>query len=416
MVAKDLDSNGANGVQSAILAGGVAYNQVISPNASFSLGSGISRFCSANLSPAGQFAGRGLANSLYLAGEETSNGRFFALDAAAAKLYHVPAFGLGGWESAVTVDTGHANTVAVALFDDTSGTPNYLYLWVGTKRAGSRDLLARNGLATTSGSLYAWKAESIANSPAGLAGVALNTPTAGSWVKLGSGSAIAALPTAADLRALASAAGAMPFTRIEDGDVDPSGKQVAFTTTGGSGVDLYGNVQILDLTNAFGANGLLASGPNTSSLRVVVDGDRLTGVARQSHLRNPDGLAWSGQHLYVQEDRSLPNGTADGSFGSQEASIWKVDAITGKKQRWAQIDRSAVPTAYGQSDPVPTDIGNWESSGVFDVSSMYGAPAGSFFLADVQAHSLNNGNLVGSQYLTEGGQIDLIQVAPAGGI
>jgi hypothetical protein len=47
---------------------------------------------------------------------------------------------------------------------------------------------------------------------------------------------------------------------------------------------------------------------------------------------------------------------------------------------------------------------------------MYGAPAGSFFLADVQAHSLNNGNLVGSQYLTEGGQIDLIQVAPAGGI
>ena len=124
VVAKDLDSNGANGFQSAILAGGVAYNQVISPNASFSLGSGISRFCSANLSPAGQFAGRGLANSLYLAGEETSNGRFFALDAAAAKLYHVPAFGLGGWESAVTVDTGHANTVAVALFDDTSGTPN----------------------------------------------------------------------------------------------------------------------------------------------------------------------------------------------------------------------------------------------------------------------------------------------------
>ena len=416
VVAKDLDGNGANGVQSAILAGGLAYNQVISPNASFSLGSGISRFCSANLSPAGQFAGRGLVNSLYLAGEETSNGRFFALDAAGAKLYHVPAFGLGGWESAVTVDTGNARTVAVALFDDTSGTPNYLYLWVGTKRPASKDLLTRNGLAASSGSLYAWKADSIANSPAGLAGVALNTPTAGSWVKLGSGTAIAALATAADLRALASAAGAMPFTRIEDGDVSPSGKQVAFTTTGGTGVDLYGNVQILDFTNAFRGNGLLATGPNTTSLRVVDDSDRLTGVSRQSHLRNPDGLAWSGQHLYVQEDRSLPNGTADGSFGSQEASIWKVDAVTGQKQRWAQIDRSAVPTAYGQSDSAPTDIGNWESSGVFDVSAMYGAPAGSFFLANVQAHSLNNGNLVGSHYLTEGGQIDLIQVMPSGGI
>jgi hypothetical protein len=53
---------------------------------------------------------------------------------------------------------------------------------------------------------------------------------------------------------------------------------------------------------------------------------------------------------------------------------------------------------------------------VFDVSTLYGAAAGSVFLANVQAHSLNNGNLVGSQYLTEGGQIDLIQVGPAGGI
>jgi hypothetical protein len=43
---------------------------------------------------------------------------------------------------------------------------------------------------------------------------------------------------------------------------------------------------------------------------------------------------------------------------------------------------------------------------------MYGASAGSYFLADVQAHSITNGNLVGSQYLTEGGQIDLIGVAP----
>jgi hypothetical protein len=113
----------------------------------------------------------------------------------------------------------------------------------------------------------------------------------------------------------------------------------------------------------------------------------------------------------------LPAGTADGSFGSQEASIWKMDAVTGKKQRWAQIDRNAVPTAYGQSDSAPTDIGNWESSGVFDVSTLYGAATGSVFLANVQAHSIRDGNLVGSQYLTEGGQIDLIQVVPvAGGI
>lgn len=411
VVAKDIDGNTANGYQSRVLAGGVAYDQVISPNASFSLGSGINRFCSANLIPAGQFGGRGFADNLYLAGEETSNGRFFALDTSSSKLYHVPAFGLGGWESATAVDTGNANTVAVMLFDDTSGTPNYLYLWVGSKSAGSGDLLARNGLAADSGSLYAWKADAIANTPAGVAGVALNTAISGGWVSLGSGSQIAALTTAADLRSLASSAGAMQFTRIEDGDVNPStGRQVAFTTTGGSGTDLYGNTQILDLASSFGTNGLLASGANTS-LRVVADADRLTGTTRQTGLRNPDGLAWSANgSLYVQEDRSLLGGTADGRFGSQEASIWKVDSITGDAVRWAQIDRSAVPTAYGQSDSLPTDIGNWESSGILDVSSLYGAAAGSYFLSDVQAHSITNGNIVGGHYLGEGGQINLIQV------
>jgi len=412
VVAKDIDNNGANGFQSRVLDGGLAYDQVISPNAAFSLGSGINRFCSANLAPAVQFGGgKGFANSLYLAGEETSNGRFYALDPSAAKLYHVPAFGLGGWESAATVDTGNAGTVGVMLFDDTSGTPNYLYLWVGTKDSSSTDLLARNGIAASSGALYAWKATDITNTPAGITGVNLNTAIAGSWVSLGTGVQIAALTTAADLRTLALNAGAMQFTRIEDGDVNPTnGSQVAFNTTGGSGTDLYGNTQIIDLGSSFNSDGLIST-TGTASLRVISDADRLTGTARQGGIRNPDNLAWSGNgFIYVQEDRSLANGTADGSFGAEEASIWKVDSITGVSTRWAQIDRTAVPTVYGQTDSAVTDIGNWESSGIHDVSSLYDAAAGSYFLADVQAHSLTNGNIVGGHYLSEGGQIDLIKV------
>lgn len=415
VVAKDIDNNSANGFQSRVLAGGLAYDEVISPNSGFTITTGFTRFCSANLAPAAQFgSGRGFANSLYLAGEETTNGRFFALDSASAKLYHVPAFGLGGWESATAVDTGNANTVGVMLFDDQSGTANYLYLWVGTKAAGSSDLLERNGIAASSGSLYAWKASTIANTAAGVAGVALNTPIAGSWVALGTGTEIAALSTAAALRTLATNAGAMQFTRIEDGDVNPgNGQQVAFNTTGGSGTDLYGNTQIIDLGASFNSNGLIST-TGTASLRVISDADRLTGVARQGGVRNPDNLTWSANgYLYVQEDRSLPNGTADGSFGAEEASIWKIDTITGASTRWSQIDRSSVPTVYGQSDSATTDIGNWESSGIIDVSSLYDAAAGSYFLADVQAHSLINGNLVGAHYLSEGGQIDLIRVLPS---
>jgi hypothetical protein len=148
-------------------------------------------------------------------------------------------------------------------------------------------------------------------------------------------------------------------------------------------------------------------------LKVVVDSDRLTGVARQGGVRNPDNIAWGRNgKLYVQEDRSLPGGTADGRFGAEEASIWEVDPLTGQAERWAQIDRGAVPAVYGQTDSLPTDIGNWESSGVLEVSHLFGAAPGTVFLSDVQAHSLTNGTLNGSSYLVEGGQLQLIQVAP----
>jgi hypothetical protein len=411
VIAKDSDGNGTNGYQARVLSGGLAYDEVISKDPSFARG-GLTRFCSANLSEPLQFGGgRGFADRLYFAGEEGGPGRFFVLDTSNADLHHVPAFGRGGWESAVAIDTGHANTVALMLFDDTSGTANYLYLWVGSKDAASPDLLRRNGIDTSSGSLYAWKAEAI-NNQSGLLAQALNTPVSGHWELLGSGGAIAALTSASALRSLAQSKGAMAFIRIEDGDVNPgNGQQVAFNTTGGSGADLYGNTNVIDLSNAFDANGNLLTTADTSSLRVVVDGDRLTGLTRQTGVRNPDNIAWgSNGYLYIQEDRSVPGGTADGQFGSQEASIWEVDPLTGGLHRWAQIDRGAVPTLYGQSDSLPMDIGNWESSGVIEVSHLFGAPVGSVFFSNVQAHSLNNGSINGASYLVEGGQIQMIQV------
>ncbi|MEA5443966.1 hypothetical protein [Cyanobium gracile] len=61
------------------------------------------------------------------------------------------------------------------------------------------------------------------------------------------------------------------------------------------------------------------------------------------------------------------------------------------------------------TDPSSNGVGNWESSGIIDVSTIYGAAPGSVFLANVQAHSLGGGNINGSGYLAEGGQINLIQ-------
>ncbi len=427
----DADDKASNGFQSRILSGGLAYDKVIGDDTN-----GFDRFCSANLVEANSFgAGRGFADRIYLTGEEVfggAGGSFYALDTANSDLHQVKAFGKGTWESATAIDTGSANTVAVLLFDDAKAP---LRLWVGQKTAGG--FLERNGLAEANGALYTFVptalAETGVDDSAGpdsddLKALALGSPLAGSWVKIEKPADKASYAdlTDAEIRTLANDLGALQLSRIEDGEVNPlNGQQAAFVSTGTKDFtsgDLYGNVYTLSFTDAFGADGRLAS-TGASSLRVIYDADRLADPT--TGLRNPDNLTWSADgSLYLQEDRANGGGLdiANGNFGTQEASIWKlnpsgpIDPITGAPaERWAQIDRTAVPTAYGQSQPpVVTDpstngVGNWESSGIIDVSTIYGTAPGSMFLANVQAHSLGGGNINGSGYLAEGGQIDLIR-------
>ena len=415
IVDKDVDDNAANGYQSQIIAGGLAYSTVIGAD-----GNGFDRFCSSTLFNANQFgAGRGFADRLYITGEENS-GALYVLDPSTGVLREAPALGKGSWENAALVDTGSSDTVAVLLFDDTKAP---LYMWVGSKNP-SGDLLDRNGL--RSGNLYAWKPgdgvipEAGSDSTPGpdsddLRAIASGSPLSGGWVLLGDQAWVAG-QTASQLRAAAVAAGAMQFSRPEDGDTNPlNGQQVVFNTTGnadfGSG-DKYGNVITLDFATAFGANGQL-NGDGSTVLKVIYDGDKL--IDPTTGLRSPDNLTWSADgHIYVQEDRTVtPWGAEDGSIWALSAT--QVDALTGQAvaERWAVIQRQ---TPYGQTDalaigPAPgyANSGEWESSGIVDVSALYGAAPGTYFLADVQAHGLRDGNLWGSGYLGEGGQLLLLQ-------
>lgn len=415
VVDKDSDDNPLNGYRSQIISGGLAYNKVIGSD-----NNGFDRFCSSTLFNPGQFGGgRGFADRLYITGEESS-GALYVLDPASGVLREAPALGKGSWENAALVDTGSANTVAVLLFDDTKAP---LYLWVGTKNA-SGDLLDRNGL--RQGNLYAWAPTNNSIPEAGsdntpgpdsddLKAIASGTALAGNWLLLGNQDFVIG-KTAAQLRSAAVTAGAMQFSRPEDGDTNPlNGKQVVFNTTGSadfSSGDKYGNVILLDFASAFAANGQL-NGAGATSLKVIYDGDKLSDPT--SGLRSPDNLTWSADgSLYVQEDRTVT------PWGSVDGSIWKlstsqVDPVTGQAaaERWAVIDRK---TPYGQTDalaiggaPDFANSGEWESSGIIDVSSLYGAKAGSYFLADVQAHGLKDGNIWGNGYLAEGGQLTLIQ-------
>jgi hypothetical protein len=433
IVDKDIDDNASNGYQSQVIAGGLAYERIFDVNGQLvtsgdQLGGGLSRFCSSTYLEAKSFGmSRGFQDDIYLTGEETSEGLMYALDVKTAELHAVPALGRAGWENATLVDTGSNKTVALLLADDNTAG---LLLWVGTK--GGNGFLAQNGMAAESGSLYTWKpAAGGIGSAAGTAGIpdsadlaatAIGSSQAGTWVKVGSGSEVASW-SEDQLKAKVVEAGGLQLSRIEDIHTNPlNGRQAVVATTGNGdfgGADRYGNLLTLDFSGAFDRKGLLAAG-NATALRLIHDGDRLTGVAPQAGIRNPDNLVWSADgFIYVQEDRSVPGGTGAGQFGAIEASIWKLnplDPITNAAgvaaQRWAVIDPSTAPAIYGQTNLSPStnpaNVGNWESSGIIDVSSLYEVAAGSYFLADVQAHSLRDGNLGGFSYLTEGGQLTLI--------
>ncbi|MFM7651737.1 MAG: choice-of-anchor I family protein [Vulcanococcus sp.] len=440
---KDADNDTSNGFQSAVVAGGLAYDSIYLDGLDTPIdqvtdlgAAGFKRFCSANLVEANSFgSGLGFADRLYLVGEEEfsgDGGSFFALDVNGRAIHEVVGFGKGTWESATIIDTGNPDTVAVLLFDDAKAP---LYLWVGSKSdAPDANFLERNGLAASQGTLYTFVPTALAEdgvSPGAdssdlftfTKANGLNQGLNGRWVDLSSLNPNYAQLGAPALRQLAVGAGALQLSRIEDGQVNPlNSRQALFVSTGTQDFnkgDLYGNVYTLDFSSVFGANGLLnASGD--SVLKVVYDGDLL--IDPTAGVRNPDNLTFSADgFVYLQEDRANGGGTSisAGQFGTQEASIWKlaIDPLTGNSvgdpSRWIQIDRSAAPAIYGQTQPTFTNadsngIGNWESSGIIDVSALYGAAPGSYFLANVQAHSLSNGNLWGSPYLVEGGQINLI--------
>jgi secreted PhoX family phosphatase len=144
-------------------------------------------------------------------------------------------------------------------------------------------------------------------------------------------------------------------------------------------------------------------------------------------LRSPDNLDWADDgKIYINEDRAI-SAAAFGGAAKTEASIFSLDPNAADPSktltRIAQVDRSAVPA--GQTDTAPTDVGNWETSGILDVSNLFNAKPGEVLIFDVQAHSVTGGSIItatnidgngdgtktAAENLVEGGQISLL-IAP----
>ena len=119
-------------------------------------------------------------------------------------------------------------------------------------------------------------------------------------------------------------------------------------------------------------------------------------------IRSPDNLVWADDgQVYIQEDRSV---SGFGAVSGEETSIWKLDPKSGLVDRVGQVYRAGVPT--NQVDTDPTDLGDWETSGVIDVTELFGAEGERLLFLNVQAHSIRSlsGGRVVSGDLEQGGQ------------
>ena len=363
---------------------------------------GLNRLCSAGSFTKGQ---AGFVDDVFLTGEETGGGTEFALDVANGELWAAPWMGRAAWESVAALEDRRLNRthVAIVVGDDRGGAP--LLLYVGKKQPKG-NFLERNGLAN--GKLYMWVADNGDTTPTewnGYNGTGL--PRSGKFVEVTNYNAsMAGMPGFDDLGfadqdtldAQQLAIGAFRFSRPEDVHTNPAkGKQVVLASTGRSSLfpeDSWGTTYVID----FKINrGRIRNDNIEAEITILYDGDAANNP--DLGIRSPDNLVWADDgFIYIQEDRSIGG---FGNNGGGETSIWQLDPESGKAGVVGRVDRLAVPTL--QVDTDPTDVGDWETSGIIDVTDEFNADGERLLFFNVQAHSLR-GDTIDTEGLEQGGQ------------
>jgi secreted PhoX family phosphatase len=370
---------------------------------------GLNRLCSAGSFTAGQ---AGFVDNVFLTGEESYGGTEFAVDVATGELWALPWLGRAAWESVAALELPGINRTHVAILvgDDRGDAP--LLLYVGEKQPGG-NFVARNGLAN--GKLYMWVADNGDLSPADWNGT--GTARSGRFVEVvnydldQAGSAGSqndegyddqGFATQAELDSQKVDIGAFNFSRPEDVHTNPKpgkGNQVVLASTGrnttlNQGADLWGTTYLIDVKIN---RGRIMNDNITADLSILYDGDDAD--KQDFGIRSPDNLVWADDgYIYIQEDRSVSGFGAD---SGEETSIWQLDPTTSIAMRIGQVDRSAVPS--GQTDTDPDDLGDWETSGIIDVTEEFGAEDERLMFFNVQAHSLRGG-AIDTEMLEQGGQ------------
>jgi hypothetical protein len=283
----------------------------------------------------------------------------------------------------------HENSVAIPGYDelvilsgdDTFSAPaSQVYSYI----AADTDAVWND-----TGSLYAFKSDvPTVNDYGDLAGAA--------WV---SGTMILVPPGIADgpqgpLEAWSNENNVFQFIRIEDIAYDRNDTNVVYLADTGEpravpGVaDAFGNPPRL----ARGASGTLGAYPNgrifkmtlndsdpliVDRLEILVDADT-GGYGNPGVMHQPDNLETTANSVLVQEDPGSHN-------AGTPAKIWRYDLDSSSFTVVATVDQSADGEGTDVDGFPDGAIGAWESSGIIDVSSVFGPGT---FLVTVQAATL----------------------------
>jgi len=387
---------------------------------------GFDRFCSGGGIEKGK---DGFEDDVYFCGEEADNGQQCALDVRKEDIYVVPMLGRAAFENLCVLENFRSDKVVLLIGDDTTAAAP-LYLYIGEKDAKPASgynppgFLKRNGLGY--GHLYVWVSDAGDDDPSTFHATGdsrkgkfkrithFDPSKAGTsgWDSLG-------FARQATQYAAANALDSFSVSRPEDCATNPrDGTQAVIVSTGtGSGFggnnDEWGTVYIVDLDDDDLEDELEEDLDDINNIKakvkIVYNGDD-AGDGQFSGpdfgLRSPDNLDWADDgNIYINEDDAI---SAFGTISGVEASVWCLDPKSGKLTRILEIDRSAVPE--NQTDSDPTDVGDWETSGVLDVTNLFKHKKGeTILIMDTQAHSLSGGglaqNATQSADLVQGGQL-----------
>ncbi|ACL55325.1 calcium-binding protein [Methylobacterium nodulans] len=334
----------------------------------------ISRLCSADLPAVSAFydatTGLGTQTRIFMNGEESgAEGRAFAWivnGPEAGRVYELPRLGNFSFENSVANPGSGAKTVSIGL-DDSSG--GQLYVYAGNKQATGTEI-EKAGL--TNGKLYGIKVPAFAAETNTTSVAAAGT--AFTLQEMGPNGDVSAV-TGAQLEAESTAEGVTAFLRPEDGAWDPTNpNRFYFTTT--NAITSPSRLWALDFTDV--------TRPELGgTVKMLLDGtegqvmfDNLTVTAEG--------------RVILQED---PGNNA------RLAKMWQYDPATDALTQLGEHDPARFS---GLTPPFTQDE---ESSGVLDVSTIFGGPGRQAFLLDTQAHYA-----FGSSEIVEGGQLQMMYV------